>query len=367
MTRPEMAARAAALPPPKPVISIVIPVFNEERNVDLAYAAVCDLWTQLADRYDLEFVFTDNHSTDGTFGKVRDIAAKDPRVRVVRFNRNYGFQRSLLTGYRIAGGDAAVQLDCDLQDPPSLILDFVALWEQGHDVVVGVRRRRAEPRALTWGRRMFYLLLHHISEDRLTPDAGDFRLVDKSVLDQLRAINDLNPYVRGLTSALAKNEACVPYDRRARQHEQSKFPLRRLVRFAVDGIVGHSIVPLRLASYAGLAISVATCGLSTFYLVAALLFGGAWPSGFATTTLLLLFGISLNAIFLGILGEYVSRIYQQVRQLPLTIVERSINLVERPGGDGRHAGSPRTDSRDSPAMTASRSGRRNLSQSVATE
>jgi polyisoprenyl-phosphate glycosyltransferase len=310
----------------RPLISIAIPVFNEERNVLPAYEAVLSVFESLP-RYEIEFVFTDNHSSDGTFARLTELALRDPRVKVLRFNRNYGFQRSLLTAYRHVRGDAAIQLDCDLQDPPSLIPEFVALWEQGHDVVVGVRRHRVEPKTLTLARRAFYALLNLISDDQLTADAGDFRLIDRTILDQVRAIFDVNPYMRGLTSSLALREGTIPYDRRPRQHEKSKFPVRRLFRFAIDGIVGHSIVPLRFASYIGVLVSVLTFALSGFYLVGALLFGSDWPSGFATTTVLLLFSVSLNAIFMGILGEYISRIYQQVRQHPLIVIEKGINIV----------------------------------------
>src|SRR6266481_2191623 len=136
------------------LVSLILPVHNEEQNVLRAYEELCAAFNQIG-KYDIEFVFTDNHSDDGTFRKLQELGARDPRVKVLRFNRNYGFQRSLLTGYRYASGDAAVQIDCDLQDPPSLIPQFLLLWEQGHDVVVGLRRRREENFALILGRRGF--------------------------------------------------------------------------------------------------------------------------------------------------------------------------------------------------------------------
>lgn len=309
------------------LISLVMPVYNEEGNLDRAYAALTAVFKELP-QYELEFVFTDNHSEDRTFQRLVALAAVDNRVRVIRFNRNYGFQRSLLTAYRHASGDAAIQIDCDLQDPPELIPQFIALWEQGHDVVVGLRRRRQEPRLLTLGRRAFYALLNRISEDQVTRDAGDFRLVDRSVIDRLKALNDFNPYVRGVVSTLAARETGIPYDRVQRLHGRSKFPLRKLVGFALDGILGHSVLPLRLASYAGLATSLVTFLLTLFYVFGALLFGRSWPSGFATIVVVALFGISLNAIFLGIIGEYVSRIYQQVRFRPLVVVESTLNISE---------------------------------------
>jgi dolichol-phosphate mannosyltransferase len=309
-------------------ISLVMPVYNEAENVERAYAEILRVLAPLP--YEIEFVFTDNHSEDDTFDVLARLAATDPRIKALRFNRNYGFQRSLLTAYRQASGDAAIQIDCDLQDPPALIAEFLALWEKGHDVVVGIRRRRQENFLLTLGRRAFYAVLNKISDDRITRDAGDFRLVDRSVLDRLTQLNDINPYVRGLISSFATHEAGIVYDRAPRLHGQSKFPVIRLFRFAVDGIIAHSVVPLRLATYIGLVVSTATFLLSLSYLAAALMSGSSWPSGFATLVIVTLFGISLNAIFLGIIGEYISRIYQQVRIRPLVVVERSINIA----GDG---------------------------------
>jgi dolichol-phosphate mannosyltransferase len=311
--------------PRRRLISLVMPVYNEEANVDRAHAALTAIFEKLP-QYDLEFVFTDNHSEDRTFEHLAALAKTDERVKVMRFTRNYGFQRSLLTAYRNASGDAAIQVDCDLQDPPELIPQFIALWEKGHDVVVGLRRRREEPALLTLGRRVFYSLLDRISDDPLTRDAGDFRLVDRSVIDRLKELNDYNPYVRGVVSSFAARETGVPYDRAPRLHGRSKFPVRKLVGFALDGIIGHSVLPLRLASYAGLSISIFVFLLAMFYLFEALLFRHSWPSGFATLVVIMLFGISLNAIFLGIIGEYVSRIYQQVRFRPLVTVEATQNI-----------------------------------------
>lgn len=251
------------------LISILVPVFNEEANVDAAHAALSKVADELS-AYDLEFVFTDNHSTDQTFDRLADLAQHDPRVKVLRFKRNYGFQRSLLTAYRYASGDAAIQIDCDLQDPPELLPRFVELWENGHDVVVGLRRRRRESRLLTLGRRSFYKILNNISDERITPNAGDFRLVDRSVLDRLGALDDQNPYVRGIISTLAANETGIPYDRIERRHGKSKFPVRKLFGFAFNGIFGHSIVPLRIATYVGLLASSITFLLSLSYLLAAL-------------------------------------------------------------------------------------------------
>jgi glycosyltransferase involved in cell wall biosynthesis len=321
----DVAALVAPGETARRLVSLVIPVYNEEENIPRAYAALRATIEPL-DRYELEFIFTDNHSEDGTFRVLEELAARDRRVKALRFNRNYGFQRSLLTGYRHASGDAAIQIDCDLQDPPELIPQFLALWEQGYDVVVGLRRGRRENFILALARRGFYALLHHFSEEKAPKDAGDFRLVDRRILDHLKTIQDLHPYVRGLIASLATNETGILYDRSARTHGRSKYPFAKLISFGMDGIISHSVLPLRLATYIGLALSVATFLLSVYYFISALLFGAQWPPGFATITVLILLGMSLNAIFMGVLGEYISRIYQQTRHRPLTLIERALNF-----------------------------------------
>jgi glycosyltransferase involved in cell wall biosynthesis len=310
----------------KPMISIVIPVFNEEENIERAYRAVSDMFAERAQKFAFEIIFTDNHSDDRSFEVISRIARGDGRVRGVRFTRNFGFHRSVLTGLRLAAGDAAVQLDCDLQDPPEVILEFLDRWEKGHDLVIGVRRTRNDGQAHQRARRLFYRVLQAASQDNIQPDSGDFRLLDRSILNQLRVINDASPYLRGLTSVLASNQTSVLYDRRARMAGSSKFPLRRLVSLAIDALLAHSVVPLRLATYTGLVISVLTFLLSLFYLLGHFIYGLYWPAGFVTTTVLLLLGISLNSVFLGIIGEYVARIYAQVRLRPMTVIERCVNI-----------------------------------------
>jgi glycosyltransferase involved in cell wall biosynthesis len=308
----------------KKLISIVVPVFNEQENVRPLHAAVSSVFERLADRYDLEFVFTDNHSDDGTFQELARLAGEDPRVRVFRFSRNFGFQRSIHTGYMQARGDAAIQLDCDLQDPPELLPEFLRLWEDGYKIVYGVRSIRREGFLLTAARKLFYRLIDFLSEDPLPYDAGDFRLVDRCVLDELARIEDQTPYVRGTLAVMGFDQIGVPYARAARSRGQSKFRMRDLVGLALDGILSHSIVPLRLSTYAGLAISVVMFLAIFGYIIARFVFGQSWPAGFATTTTLILLSLSLNSLFLGVIGEYLGRIYRQVRKRPLTIIERSI-------------------------------------------
>jgi dolichol-phosphate mannosyltransferase len=309
----------------KPIlVSILIPAFNEEENVERAYAAVEDVFRKLPG-YDHEIIFTDNHSTDRTFAILERIAQQDRRVRIIRFSRNVGYQRSVLTAYKAANGDCAIQLDCDLQDPPELIPDMLALWREGHQVVYGVRRSLKDTWAVAKLRRAFYWLINALSEDELPLNAGEFRLVDRRILNELRDVDDSSPYVRGLISAMGFSQVGFPYDRRARVAGDSKFPLKAMLSLAVDGILNHSLVPLRLASLASLVVGACTLMLLFVYLIGKLVFGQNWPAGFATTTMLLLISITLNAMFLGILGEYVGRVFMQSKRRPKPIIEVALN------------------------------------------
>ncbi len=310
----------------KKLISLIVPVYNEVDNVRALYDAVTRVMAGLEDRYDWELLFTDNHSEDGTFAILEEIAAADGRVRAIRFSRNFGFQRSILTGYMNARGEAAIQLDCDLQDPPELIPEFIAKWEEGYQVVYGVRRSRQEGAIITGLRKIFYRLIDALTEDKLPHDAGDFRLVGRPVLDALQGLDDQHPYLRGMIATLGFRQVGVPYDRNRRERGESKFSFGQLVSLALDGILHHSVIPLRIATMIGLIMAVLTFFGIIVYGSRRLFFGQDWPPGFATTTLLLLLSITLNALFLGVIGEYLGRIYQQVKKGPVTVEERRLNF-----------------------------------------
>jgi polyisoprenyl-phosphate glycosyltransferase len=318
------------------LLSIIVPVYNEEANVEPLYDMVVRTLERIAGRYSWEFVFTDNCSNDRTLECLERLAARDSRVRIYRFTRNFGFQRSILTGYRLARGDAAVQIDCDLQDPPELIVEFVRLWESGFKVVYGVRRSRPESILVHGMRRIFYRLIAWLSHDDLPLDAGDFRLVDRCVLDLLHLYRDENPYLRGYIASLGYQQVGVPYDRSERKRGKSSFGLGSMVNLAVDGIVSHSTFPLRLASVVGLALSTLATLAIAIYFVLWLAYDKPWPAGFATLAFLVLLSLAVNAIFLGIIGEYLARIYTQVKPRPLTIVERVVDRSTQRSGEGEH-------------------------------
>lgn len=305
----------------RPLISIVVPVFNEELNIGPFYDVVSGHAEALSDRFVFEFVFTDNHSTDATFPLLRELAGRDSRVKAFRFSRNFGYQRSIMTGYSRATGDAAIQLDVDLQDPPELMTRFLEEWQAGADVVYGVRVKRQESWLINMQRVLFYRLIDKLSEEEIPLDAGDFRLISRRVIDLLKSFEDAQPYLRGTIATLGFKQVGIPYSRNARVRGESKFPFSKLVSLAVDGILNHSIVPLRLSTYFGLAVSLITLLGIVGYTVARLVLRSEWPAGFATLAALGLASISINAMLLGIIGEYLGRMYRQMKKQPLTIIE----------------------------------------------
>ncbi len=309
----------------RPLISIVVPVYNEEPNIAPFYAAIAAIAERLAAGFAFEFVFTDNHSTDRTFELLRALAVNDVRVRVYRFSRNFGFQRSIMTGYAQARGDAAIQLDCDLQDPPELIEAFLERWQAGADVVYGIRVRRQESWGINVARALFYRLVDRLSEDQIPVDAGDFRLISRRVIEVLRTFDDAQPYLRGTIAGLGFEQVGIEYARAARVHGESKFPFSKLIALGMDGILNHSIIPLRISTYFGLATSLLTLIGLVGYVAAKLLFRSQWPAGFTTLATLILASISINAMLLGIIGEYLGRMYRQMRRRPLTILEQVID------------------------------------------
>lgn len=309
----------------KPLISISIPVLNESGNIQALYSRLSALATKMQYKCDLEFVFSDNHSNDNTWSLLTELASSDPRVRAIRFSKNYGFQRSILANYLHTSGDAVMQIDADLQDPPELLESFFELWSQGYHVIYGIRRKRPEGWLINNFRRLGYWVIDKISEHPIPRDVGDFRLIDRKVIESLSGIRTSNPYLRGMIAGLGFNQTGIPYDRDPRVAGESKFNLSRLIRLGLTAVFNHSTVPLRAASFLGgaiLAISV----LGALYYFILRLYNPELPQGLASIHILVLFGIGLNSFLLGIIGEYLLRIYLILRSEPIAIIEQSLNF-----------------------------------------
>lgn len=310
-------------------ISLIIPCYNEEENVGQVYREVCTVWEEKLPSYELELLFIDDHSSDRTFELLNEIAQKDHRVLVLRLSRNFGHQRAIFSGMKQATGDAAVQLDCDLQDPPSLLPEFIRKWEEGYHVVYGIRQHREESWLMQRLRHAGYGIINVLSEASLPPDAGDFRLIDRTIIDALRRLDDDQFYLRGAIAAMGFRQTGIPYNRPARHAGKSKYSLWKLLKLAVNGILDHSVVPLRAAIWTGLAVSFTSMVLLVVYLLSWKLGIGNWPRGFATTTLLILFSIGINALFLGIIGEYLGRIYRVLKKSSRIHIEERVTHLPK--------------------------------------
>jgi len=305
-----------------PLISIVTPVLNEEDNVKACHAAVQGLAKKFQGKYRFEHVFTDNHSSDNTFAVLRAMAEGNPMIRAFRFSRNFGYQRSIHAGFKWAKGDAAIQFDCDLQDPPEMIEKFLEAWGNGNRVVYGVRTERQEGFIDRSLRAIFYRMLGLIGRDSLPVGAGDFRLLDRSVLNVLKDIHDNDIYLRGRIAALGFQQQGIPYARAARTAGKSKFNFTRNFGLAMDAVIAHSALPLRLASYFGLFTMLTSILAGIGYLVLYFREGTQLPPGFTTLTLLILINLGLTSLFLGFLGEYVGRIYDHLK-IPFGVIVES--------------------------------------------
>lgn len=309
----------------KPLVSISIPVLNESGNLANLYKRLVALGTKMESRCDLEFVFSDNHSDDATWDMLTELAATDPRVRAIRFSKNYGFQRSILANYMHTSGDAVMQIDADLQDPPELLEAFFERWQEGFDVVYGVRRKRPESWLLNNFRRVGYWAIDKVSEHPIPRDVGDFRLIDRKVVNVLLKTKTANPYLRGMIAGIGFNQTGIAYDRDARVAGESKFNVNRLVRLGLTAVFNHSTVPLRAASFVGSLILAASL-IGALYYVVLRLFHPELPPGLASIHILVLFGIGLNSFLLGIIGEYILRIYLVLRADPVAVIQQSLNF-----------------------------------------
>lgn len=310
-----------------PLVSITVPVLNEADNLEHLYGRLTALAERMADRCRMEFVFTDNHSDDETWPMLRELAARDDRVRALRFSRNFGFQRSILANYLHTRGDAVFQIDADLQDPPELLGEFFALWRQGYHVVYGIRRKRREGRLLSVFRRMGYWLIDRLSEHPIPRDAGDFRLLDRKVIEALARYRSANPYLRGIIAGMGFRQVGVHYDREARAAGTSKFPLNQLIRLGLTGVFNHSIVPLRFATYAGITLLGVSVVGAAYYVGLKLLYPDL-PQGLASIHILVLFGIGFQSLLFGIVGEYLLQVYVLLRAEPVAIIEETANVPQ---------------------------------------
>jgi glycosyltransferase involved in cell wall biosynthesis len=308
---------------PLELLSVVAPVYDEEATIEEFHARVCGALEGLP----FELVLVDDGSTDGSPAALERLAQNDPRVRVVYLSRNFGHQTALTAGLDHARGDAVVMLDADLQDPPELISTMLDHWRAGCDVVYAVReQRQGESRFKLSTAKWFYKLFDKLAQVELQHNSGDFRLLDRRALDALLSMRERNRFLRGMTVWVGYTQAAVPYHRDPRYAGETKYTISRMLRFSLDAISSFSHRPLQLATLLGFMIS--TLAFIAIPVVIVLRILGSYLPGFSALTIvvLLLGGIELIAI--GIIGEYVGRIYDEVKGRPLYLVRARRNMPE---------------------------------------
>jgi dolichol-phosphate mannosyltransferase len=307
------------------MISVVVPCFNEQEVLRDTNRRLVGALQNLSLQF--EVIYVDDGSADATPEILRELQTGDPRIKVVRFSRNFGHQMAITAGIEHAAGDAVAVIDADLQDPPEVILEFVEKWMDGYDVVYGVRtEREGETAFKLWTAKYFYRFIGRLSDTEIPLDTGDFRLMDRRVVDALLAMPERDRFVRGMVSWIGFSQLAVPYRRAARHAGTTKFSLIKMIRFAMDGIVSFSILPLRLATWIGFAASaIAILGI----LVAILerIFGvEGLVKGWASLVIAVLFLGGVQLICMGIIGEYVGRIYGESKRRPLYVVRERMGF-----------------------------------------
>jgi dolichol-phosphate mannosyltransferase len=325
-----MATAAGASPAHRALtshLSLVIPVFNEEANLNQLYEKLRDVLDQR--RIAFRILFVNDGSRDGSLPLLRRLAASDSRIRVLSFSRNFGHQVAISAGLAHADGDAVVVMDADLQDPPEVVPDLLAKWSEGFAVVYAVRTKRKEGVLKRGAYAIFYRILQRISNVQIPLDAGDFALMDRRVVALLNSFPERNRFLRGLRSWVGFRQTELRVERMARHAGEPKYRTRHLLKLALDGFFAFSGLPLQLATYLGFAAA----GLGFLYLLYALttrfLYGN--PAGWTSLAAIVLFLGGTQLIILGILGGYVGRIYEEVKQRPLYILDEVIGFPEQTG------------------------------------
>jgi glycosyltransferase involved in cell wall biosynthesis len=305
-------------------ISVVVPCFNEQDVIRQTHERLSTALSKTDLEY--EIVYVNDGSRDRTLQILRELAVADAHVRVISFSRNFGHQVAETAGMDFATGDAVVLIDADLQDPPEMIHDMVRLWHDGYQVVYGTRESRTGESAFKLlSAKYFYRFINSISSVEIPLDTGDFRLMDRRVVDVLKNMPERDRFLRGMVSWVGFKQTALKYARSERVAGGSTFPLRKMARFALDGIVSFSLVPLRLATLCGI-ISAGVTMVGIIYVLISRLFTGSWASGWTLLLVAAFFLGGMILLSLGIIGEYVGRIYHELKRRPLYVVEEAIGF-----------------------------------------
>lgn len=309
------------------LLSVIVPCYNEEVVLITTHDRLTKVFTEMTG-LDYELIFVNDGSVDQTQPILSQLQLHDPHVRVLRLSRNFGHQIAVTAGLEQSSGDAVVVIDADLQDPPEVIPQMVKLWREGNDVVYGIRiERDGESRFKLWTAKAFYRLINGLSDTKMPLDAGDFRLIDRKVVEVIKTMPERARFLRGMVSWAGFRQVSIPYHRAARHGGDSKYPLPKMIHFAMDGIISFSLVPLKLAIWTGfLAIWIAVAGI--IIAIIDRLLEKDLTRGWASLFVAVLFMGGVQLVSLGIIGEYLGRIYTEVKRRPLYVLQEKLGFTE---------------------------------------
>ena len=306
------------------MVSVVLPIYNERENLDALVTRLIPVMEK-AGVSSFEILFVDDGSGDGSAEFLDSLHTFDARVKVIHFSRNFGHQAALQAGLDEAMGEAVILMDADLQDPPEVLTKFIEKWRQGYDVVYGIRKMRKEGSLKRAAYGMFYRTMRAIAEIDLPLDAGDFCLLDRRVVEILVSLRERNRFLRGLRTWVGFKQVGIEYECHARHTGMPKYTLRMLVGLALSGYIGFSAMPLHIAAWLGL-LSAGAGFAAVLWIIVAKIMGIPSPWGWASTVALILFVGGVQLLVLGVIGEYLRRVYDEVRQRPLYIVHSRVGL-----------------------------------------
>lgn len=309
-------------------ISVVIPMYNEEQVLEECYIRVSKvLYAQKDKDYDYEIIFVNDGSKDKTLQMLEDIAKEDKKVKIVSFSRNFGHQAAVTAGLKYVSGDVIVIMDSDLQDPPELIPDMLILWTQGNDVIYGKRKtREGESHFKLFTAKAFYNTLNALSDVEIPKDTGDFRLVDKKVVDVINSLPEHNKFLRGLFSWVGFKQKAFEYERKERFAGKTKYPLKKMLKLASDGIISFSSKPLKIVGGIGMISVVISLIILIYSIISFACKWGNLTAGWTSIMVTMTFLCGIILISLWMIGEYIARIYDETKQRPQFIVDKTINI-----------------------------------------
>ncbi len=302
-----------------PEFSVVVPIYNEVENIPVLYDRLVGVLENVGNSF--EIVFVDDGSRDESVKKLQELAAADERVIVLELARNFGHQVAITAGLDFTRGKAIALMDADLQDPPEVLPEFIAKWREGYDVVYAIRERRKENWLKRTSYAAFYRVLRRVSNIEIPLDAGDFCVMDRRVVDLLKEMPERSRFVRGIRSWVGFNQVGIPFERHARAAGTSKYTVGRLMLLALDGLISFSYVPLRIITALGLSVSLASLILAVFFFVKKLIYG-LNPPGYASIIVSIFFLAGIQLVTLGVIGEYVGRIFEEAKRRPMYVLRR---------------------------------------------